>query len=57
MQVLAWFHSKMDLFYPLIELTKKKYRNSDDVTDDEDTDDESECGSLYQSEEVLFWLT
>ena len=47
----------MDIFYPLIEKTKNKYRNSDDVSDEEETDDESECESLDESEEVWFWLT
>ena len=51
-QVLAWFYSKMDLFYPLIEKTKDSFRNPDDVSDDEELDEEDEYESLDEEEEV-----
>ena len=50
MQVLVWFYSKMDRFYPLIEKTKEELR----PTDNDDDDDSSEEGD-EDSEEVRFF--
>lgn len=41
-QVLAWFYSRMDLFFPEIQKTKKRLRPTDDTSDSEEESEDSE---------------